>query len=99
MGKRSKVKTPDWIKAGYDSKEEYEKSKGKSAEKKKSGKTFKYRECPECSSDNVVVAVGEETKGKWKCNNCGWEGKDIIEKELSEEEFLKYLDEKGEEVA
>lgn len=101
MPKKSKVKTPEWIIQGYSSKEEYEKSKGdgESSSKKKNEKTFKYRECPECGSDDVAVAIGEETKGKWKCNACGWEGTNIVEKELTEEEFLKYLDEKGEEVA
>ncbi|MEN7982564.1 MAG: hypothetical protein ABFQ65_03895 [Nanoarchaeota archaeon] len=66
---------------------------------KKSGKTFKLRKCPKCGSDEVGVIVGEEVKGKWECRKCGWKGVDVKEDELSEDEFMKYLDEKGEETA
>ena len=45
-----KLATPDWIKEGYDSKEEYEKKKGIKS-KKKDGKIFKIRKCPKCRSD------------------------------------------------
>lgn len=88
--KKSKIQTPDWILKG----EEPEKTK-------KSGKTFKVRRCPKCNSDNVNVVVGAEAEqpGMWECKDCGWKGKDIKKEELTEEEFLKYLDEKGEEVA
>ncbi len=104
MSKKSKLATPTWILEGYDSKEAYEKSKGNpiNSKTKKKGKTFKIRNCPKCKSDEVgVVLGGEEGKGSrgWKCEKCGWEGEDIIEKELNEEEFMKYLDERGEEVA
>ncbi len=96
-----KLATPDWIKEGYDSKEAYEKKKG--IKKKKTGeKTFKIRKCPECNSDNVnVLLTGEEEKaaGEWECKKCKWHGKDVEEEELTEDEFMKYLDEKGEEVA
>jgi len=98
---KSKLATPDWIIEGYDSQEEYAKSKGKSPEKKDK-KTFKIRECPKCKSDEVqVVLTGEEGKGRgeWECKKCKWVGKNVIEKKLSENEFMKYLDEKGEEVA
>jgi ribosomal protein L37AE/L43A len=73
--------------------------------KKKSGKeekTFKIRICPKCKSDDVkVVLTGEEGKGarEWECRKCKWEGKNVEYKELSEDEFMIYLDEKGEEVA
>jgi len=99
MGKESKLKTPDWILEGYDSKEDYEKAKGVS-KKKSSGKVFKIRKCPECGSDNVgVVLTGEEGKGgEWECHKCKWIGRDVDEKELSEDEFMKYLDEKGEKI-
>jgi len=60
-------------------------------------KTFKIRTCPKCNSDDVKVVIGE--KGVWECHKCKWKGKDIDEKELTEDEFMKYLDEKGEEVA
>jgi len=45
--------------------------------------------------------IGEEGKkaDNWECKKCKWSGKDINEKELSENEFMKYLDEKGEEVS
>ncbi|PIO08468.1 hypothetical protein COU59_01635 [Candidatus Pacearchaeota archaeon CG10_big_fil_rev_8_21_14_0_10_34_12] len=97
--KKSKLKTPEWILEGYDSEDEYIKSQGKSVKKK--GKTFKVRECPKCGSDNVnVLLTGEEGKGKgeWECKNCRWQGKNIKEKELEEDEFMKYLDDRGEEV-
>jgi ribosomal protein L37AE/L43A len=98
MAKKEKMKTPDWILEGYDSEEEYEKKKGVKKEKK-SGKTFKLRRCPKCDSDEVGVVVGEEAKGKWECRKCGWKGSDIKEDELSEDEFMKYLDEKGEDIS
>ena len=104
---KSKLATPDWIKEGFDSPQEYAKSKGskggKVAKKKSSDeKTFKLRLCPKCKSDNVnVVLTGEEGKGakEWECKKCKWTGKNIDEKELTEEEFMKYLDSKGEEVS
>lgn len=95
------MKTPDWVLEGFDSKADWEKAKGIKSVKKK-GKTFKIRECPKCKSDNIGVLLGGiEGKGSegWKCGKCGWEGHDVEEKELNEEEFMKYLDEKGEEVA
>lgn len=84
--KKSKIQTPSWILEG----------EGKPKEKKK-GKTFKVRECPKCSSDDVGVVIGEV--GMWECRKCEWKGTDINERELDEEEFMKYLDEKGEDVA
>lgn len=104
MDKPGKLKTPEWILKGYDSLKEYEKAIGKKFPKKSAKeKTFKIKECPECESDNVrIILTGEETKtGRcdWECRKCGWHGSDIIEKELNEDEFMKYLDEKGEEVA
>jgi len=95
-----KLATPDWIREGFDSKEAYEKKKGIRAKKEK-GKTFKLRRCPKCKSDKVfVVLTGEEGKGsgEWECKNCGWKGRDVHEEELSEEGFMKYLDEQGAEV-
>ncbi len=98
---KSKLSTPAWILEGYDSPAAYAKAKGIKKEKK-SEKTFKIRVCPKCKSDNVcVVLTGEEGKGakSWECKKCKWVGTDIDEKELTEEEFMKYLDEKGKEVA
>ncbi len=71
----------------------------------KKEKVFRIKLCPKCKSDNVKIILSgmnseeqSNTGKEWKCDNCGWKGKEIIEKELSEEEFLKYLDEKGEKV-
>ncbi|VVB82485.1 Uncharacterised protein [uncultured archaeon] len=98
-----KLTTPDWIKEGFDSPAEWEKAHGKSKKKKTpEGKTFKIRKCPKCESNKVhVVLTGEEGKGtgEWECKKCGWHGKNIEEEELTEDEFMKYLDEQGEEVA
>ncbi|MEK6895516.1 MAG: hypothetical protein AABX48_03265 [Nanoarchaeota archaeon] len=101
MPKESKISTPDWIKEGYDSPAEYAKSKGKKvASKKHIGKTFRVRICPKCKSDKVrVVLNGEEGKGsgEWECKNCKWKGRSTEEKELSEDQFLEYLDKEDEE--
>ncbi len=101
--KKSKLATPEWILEGYGSEADYNKAKGISGDKKK-GKTFKIRECPKCSSDDVGLVLSnsdsEEGGGKdWQCNKCGWKGFDIVEKELTEDELMKYLDEKEEDVA
>lgn len=95
--KKTKLSTPAWILEGYDSPAEYEKAQGKKVEKKKIGKTFKIRECPKCGSDNVGVVIGEV--GVWECKKCCWKGDNVVEKELDEDEFMKYLDEKGEDVS
>lgn len=101
MLRKKKLSTPDWILGGYDSEAVYNKAKGIKKEKK-TGKTFNIRECPECGSDNIGVFLGGvEGKGSkgWKCNKCNWQGSEVIEKELTEDEFMKHLDDKGEEVA
>ena len=99
MSKKSKLSTPAWITEGYDSKADYEKAYRGSEKKKTGAKTFKIRECPKCGSDDVAIVVGQEKAGMWICNKCKWEGTDVKEKELTEDEFMKYLDEKGEDVA
>lgn len=101
MPRKSKLSTPAWILEGYDSKEAYEKVKGISKEKKPA-RTFKIKECPKCGSDDVgVVLTGEEGKvaKNWECRKCKWVGGDVAERDLEEDEFMEYLDEKGEEVA
>ena len=85
--KKSKIQTPDWILKGDE----------EAKPKKKSGKTFKIRECPKCGSDELSVKIGEV--GVWECRKCEFVGKNVIERELTEDEFMKYLDDKGEEVA
>lgn len=97
---KPKIQTPEWILGGYASEEEYLKIKG--LKKKSSGKFYKIRECPKCGSEEVGVLLGREEgrgKGEWECRKCKWAGADIKEKEVGEEEFLKYLNEKREEVA
>ncbi len=101
MAKKSKLKTPDWILQGYDSEEEYNKKKGIKAKKAGMGKIFKIRLCPKCGNDRVnVLLTGEEGKnsGEWECKKCKWQGRSVKEKSLSENEFMKYLDERGEPV-
>ena len=103
MPKKNKLSTPDWVLEGYNSEADYNKAKGITSEKKK-GKTFSIRECPKCGSDDVGVVISgsdaEEGGGKvWECHKCKWKGKDIVKKELTEDEFMKYLDNRGEEVA
>jgi hypothetical protein len=78
------------------------KVKSSSSENQDKEKTFKIRKCPECGSNKVnVVLTGEEGKStkEWECKKCKWHGKDIGEEKLDEEQFMKYLDENGEEVA
>ncbi len=97
-----KLKTPDWVLEGYNSPSEYEKVNGIKKKKNKGEKTFKIKVCPECGSDDVaVVLTGEEGRGtrEWECKECKWTGKDIAKKELTEDEFMEYLDKRGEEVA
>ncbi|MBD3247387.1 hypothetical protein GF378_02090 [Candidatus Pacearchaeota archaeon] len=84
-------------------KKKSKKKKSQSLDEEDIGKKkFKIRECPECNSDEVRVVVGhaegEEAK-EWECKKCGWKGTNIVKKELTEEQLLKYLDEKGEEVS
>ena len=97
---KNKLSTPAWVLEGYDSEEDYNKSKG-IFKTKTSGKIFKIRKCPKCNSDDVAVVIGgEEGKGSkgWQCKKCGWKGINVQKQELNEEEMMKYLDAKGEEV-
>jgi DNA-directed RNA polymerase subunit M/transcription elongation factor TFIIS len=90
-----KLKTPDWILKGE-----------KRPVKKKEKGVFKIRKCPKCGSDNVNIILSgsdseeESNTGKqWECRKCKWKGSNISMEQVSEEEFMKYLDERGEEVA
>ena len=65
--------------------------------KPKKQKTFKLKRCPKCDSDDVGIVIGEI--GMWECKKCGHKGTEFKQEELNEEEFMKYLDEKGEGVA
>ena len=76
-----KLTTPDWILKGE-----------KAQKKKKQGKTYKVKKCPKCGSTEVhIVLVGEEGKKpeNWECGACKWKGRNVEEKELAEDEFLK----------
>ena len=97
MVKKEKLRTPEWILEGYNSKEEYEKAKGSSSTKSKSSKkkTFRIKLCPKCGSDNVGVILGKEEGkgyGEWECHKCKWTGTDVKVKEVGEEELLEFLD-------
>ena len=97
----------DWEKVQGISSEKKKDHRSVSSKILNSGsKTFKVRECPECRSNDVGLVLSnldleEETNtGKqWQCHKCGWKGEDIVKKELTEDEFMKYLDDKGEDVA
>ena len=103
-----KLATPDWVKEGFDSKADWEK-KHKISGKKKSAKVdkvFKLRICPKCGSDDVQIILSnldseeESNTGKmWECKKCKWKGKEVDEKDVTEDEFMEYLDKRGEEVA
>ncbi|HKZ33908.1 MAG TPA: hypothetical protein VJ142_01565 [Candidatus Nanoarchaeia archaeon] len=79
-----KLKTPDWILKGE-----------KAPKKKKQGKTYRVKKCPKCGSTEVsIVLVGEEGKkpDSWECRACRWKGRNVEEKELTEDEFLEHLE-------
>lgn len=102
--KKGKLETPAWIKEGYDSPEDYNKAVGKKTTNKNKGKVFKIRECPKCGSDDVGLVLSnsdsEEGGGKeWECRKCKWVGMNVNVKELNEDQMMKYLDDKGEDVA
>ncbi len=97
MVKRSKIQTPEWVLKGYKSEKEYLSKTGK--KKQTSGKVYKIKECPKCKSRDVFVSLGAEEgkgKGEWECKKCRWKGRDVFEKEVSEDEFLDYMESKGE---
>jgi hypothetical protein len=106
MAKKGKLSTPAWILEGYDSPSAYAKAHGEKEPEKEKSKALKIKVCPKCGSDNVAITLSnmdfeeESNTGKtWECKKCKWKGSDIKEKKLTEEELMKYLDEKGEDVA
>jgi len=48
--------------------------------------------------DSTTSFASSQSKGKgeWECKKCKWRGKDILEEEVSEDEFLEYLESKVE---
>ena len=47
---------------------------------------------PQCKSRDVGVTIGGQA-GKWECKACGFQGPEFPEIEMTEDEFMKYLDE------
>lgn len=94
-----KVQTPAWILEGYDSPEEYNKKQSDDSSIKRIKKEHKVRKCPKCGSFDVVVVTGEDAKGLWRCGKCAWKGQDVAWEEMDDEEFMKYIDSKEEDVA
>lgn len=98
MAKKPKIQTPEWVLKGYNSEKEYLEKTGK--KKQASGKVFKIKKCAKCKSGEISVLLGAEEgkgRGEWKCKKCGWTGKNPLEEEVGEDEFLKYLESKGNE--
>lgn len=108
MVKKSKIQTPEWVLKGYNSEKEYLEKTGKKKQvSEKTFKIKKCPKCGS-SEINVVLTGKEEieeeeddsstannqgkSKGEWECKKCKWKGKNISEKEVSENEFLEYLD-------
>ena len=65
------------------------KTKGKESKEK----TFNVEYCPKCKSFDVAIALGAKL-GTWECKKCKYKG-DFPKKEMSEEEYLEYLDKQG----
>jgi len=102
-----KLATPDWILKGKEKPKEKKTSK-------KTFKIRKCSKCGS-DKVNVMLTGGLESEipsdssksqvkegkvvGEWECKKCKWHGKNIEEEELNEEQFMKYLDEKGVEIA
>ncbi|VVB79041.1 Uncharacterised protein [uncultured archaeon] len=97
MAKKPKIKTPDWVLEGFESEEAYNKKKGIKSKKESKG-VFKLRLCPKCGSDSVSVSLGKEKSKEWTCKKCKWSGTNIKEKNVTEDEFMEYLDKKGEDL-
>ena len=108
MAKKSKLATPDWIlqgkKAPTKKKAEGKTFKIRECPKCGSDEVVVVLSGEEGSDEDELLATSSKLgqskgKGEWECKKCKWTGRDIVEKELTEEEFMEYLDEKGVEVA
>ena len=53
----------------------------------------------EIPSDSSKSQVKEGGEIEWECLKCKWQGADVVRKELTEDDFMKYLDDRGEDVA
>ncbi|MBU2503588.1 MAG: hypothetical protein KJ879_00850 [Nanoarchaeota archaeon] len=96
---KGKLSTPDWIREGFDSKADWEKAQGKKSSGSRtptgSGKTFKVKTCPKCGDSEVKVVIDGKEDGStkdWECKSCSLAGKDIKEKEMSEDEFIEHIE-------
>ncbi len=92
MGKKSKISTPEWILEGYDSKEEWEKAKGRKSASKSasSGQSEKERKIKKSGKHKK----GEKNFTMKKCPQCGsynigvvLSGKDIEEESSTGKEW------------
>jgi len=103
-----KLSTPDWILKGKEKPRERKKEE-KTFNIRKCPKCGSDKvnvmlteglesEIQSDSSEESQVKEGKGT-GEWECKKCRWHGKNIEEEELNEDEFMKYLDENGVEVA
>ncbi|MEA3329639.1 MAG: hypothetical protein U9Q06_02745 [Nanoarchaeota archaeon] len=63
--------------------------------KKKKEKKYVIKICPKCKSDNIGMVIGGQI-GIWECRDCGFKGPSMIEKEMTEDEYLDYEEKKGE---
>ena len=53
----------------------------------------------EMLESEIPRGLSKSQTKEWECRKCKWKGKNIIEKDLTEDELMKYLDEKEEDVA
>ncbi|MEK6830359.1 MAG: hypothetical protein AABY15_09665 [Nanoarchaeota archaeon] len=101
-----KLTTPDWILKG-GKKPAKKKEKGtfniRKCPKCGSDDVQVVLTGEEGSNEDEPLATSSKSQskggGEWECRKCKWVGRNIVMDEVSEEEFMKYLDEKGEEVA
>lgn len=54
-------------------------------------KKYKLKKCRECGSYEIRVVTNDKNVG-WSCTSCNWEGRNPIEEEVSEKQYLKYAE-------
>lgn len=105
MVKKSKIQTPDWIlkggKAPSKKKTTGKAYKIKVCPKCESDNIFVVLSGQEANDDDEDFdapskSVKNKGTGDWECKKCKWAGRDVKEKELSEDEFLELMEKKGE---
>ncbi|MEK6918189.1 MAG: hypothetical protein AABW51_04540 [Nanoarchaeota archaeon] len=104
MAKKSKLQTPDWIlkggKAPSKKKTSSKTFKIKVCPKCGSERVSVVLNGEEGSDEDELLATSSKRgqskgTGEWECKKCGWIGRDVKEKELSEDEFLELMEKKG----